>query len=100
MRIKLSALFIFLLVLSFCSQSPKPEKIAAADLILKNGEVYTMEEGHPWASSVIITGKKIIAVLDKDQPIKPYTGPNTKVIDLKGKFVVPGFIDGKVIFER
>jgi predicted amidohydrolase YtcJ len=71
----------------------------AADLILLNGEVYTMEEDHPWATGVVITGNRITAVLDDDGEAEDYRGPNTTVIDLQGKFVVPGFIDGHVHFN-
>jgi predicted amidohydrolase YtcJ len=66
---------------------------------LKNGEVYTMEEDHPWAAAVVITGNKITAVLDSSDRLAPYIGPDTRVIDLKGKFVIPGFIDGHVHFN-
>ena len=81
-----------LLVLS-CSKIP-------ADIVLKNAEVYTMEENQVWASAIVITGNKITAVLDNDKQAEKYIGPDTKVIDLKGKFVVPGFIDGHVHFNR
>lgn len=70
-----------------------------ADLILQNGEVYTMDEAHPWATGVVITGNRITAVLDDDGEAEAYGGPNTTVIDLQGKFVVPGFIDGHVHFN-
>ena len=70
-----------------------------ADLILMNGEVYTMEEDHPWASAVVVTGNRITAVLDDDAEADAFRGPNTDVIDLQGKFVVPGFIDGHVHFN-
>jgi predicted amidohydrolase YtcJ len=73
---------------------------SAADLILLNGDVYTMEEDHPWASAVVITGNTITAVLDDDQAAEEYRGPETRVIDLEGKFVVPGFIDGHVHFNN
>jgi len=73
---------------------------SAADLILLNGAVYTMEEDHPWDSAVVVTGNTITAVLDDDQTAENYRGPNTEVIDLDGKFVVPGFIDGHVHFNN
>jgi len=82
-----------LAMLTSCSKKP-------ADLILTNGEVYTMETSQPWASTVVITGNKIIAVLDRDENYETYRGQNTRVIDLEGKFVVPGFIDGHVHFNR
>jgi predicted amidohydrolase YtcJ len=58
-----------------------------------------MESDQPWASTVVITGDKITAVLDEGEEIESYTGPNTRIIDLTGKFVVPGFIDGHVHFN-
>ncbi len=71
-----------------------------ADLILLNGEVYTMEEDHPWASAVVVTGNTITAVLDDDAAAEAYQGRNTRVVDLHGKFVVPGFIDGHIHFNN
>jgi predicted amidohydrolase YtcJ len=91
----LSALFL----LPFCGPSPGPGSEGPADLILSNGAVYTMEEDHPWASTVVITGNEITAVLDDDAGADMYRGPDTRVIDLEGKFVVPGFIDGHVHFN-
>ena len=37
-----------------------------ADIILRNGDIYTVEEDHPWARVVVITGNKITAVLDDE----------------------------------
>ena len=71
-----------------------------ADIILTNGEIYTMEPDQPWASSIVISKNTIKAVLDKEADIEPFKGPGTRVIDLQGKFVVPGFIDGHVHFNR
>ena len=71
----------------------------SADLILLNGEVYTMEEAQPWASAVVVTGNTITAVLENDAEAEGYRGPDTEVIDLEGRFVVPGFIDGHVHFN-
>ena len=71
-----------------------------ADIILANGEVYTMEENHQWAASVVVSGNKIAAVLDDGEPFDKYVGPETKVIDMSGKFILPGFIDGHVHFNN
>ena len=89
----IAASFLCLLLVASCARKP-------ADIILSGGEVYTMEPDQPWASSVIITGHKIAAVLGSDADIDKYRGPDTRVIDLSGKFVVPGFIDGHVHFNR
>ena len=64
-----------------------------ADLILKNGEIYTMEEDLPWANTIVIAGNKIISVLQDQKEADNFIGSTTKIIDLKGTFVVPGFID-------
>ena len=71
-----------------------------ADLILTNGEIYTMEAAQPWASGVVITGNTITAVLEKKDNYQKYVGPATRIIDLQGRFVLPGFIDGHVHFNR
>ena len=84
-------LSILAVSLSACSKSP-------ADLVLKNGQIYTLEESQPWASAIVIKGNKIVAVLDDDSESSLYVGPNTQVIDLKGQFVMPGFIDAHVHF--
>jgi len=89
-----------LALLGVASCGPEYVSDNPADLILVNGEVYTMEEDHPWASAIVVTGNKITAVLDDDAEADAFRGPDTEVIDLQGKFVVPGFIDGHVHFNR
>lgn len=56
-----------------------------ADLILTNAVVYTLDKRRPWASSVAVSGGKIV---DDTQ-----RGPDTEVIDLGGAFVLPGLVD-------
>jgi len=73
--------------------------VEKADLILLNAEVYTMEEDQPWASAIIISENKIIAVLEDDRTAMKYAGPDTRIADLEGKFVLPGFIDGHTHFD-
>ena len=79
----------------FASCSSYPE----ASIILKNGEIYTMEPGQPWARAVVISGNKILAVLETDTEADRYAGSGTHVIDLHGKFALPGFIDAHTHFE-
>jgi len=78
---------------SSCARTPP------ADLVLKNGEIYTMEAAHPWARAVAVSGNTIVAVLDSDEQAARYVGQTTRVIDLGGRFVVPGFIDGHTHFS-
>lgn len=63
-----------------------------ADLVLKNGIVHTMAGEEP-AEAVAISGSEIIFV-GSDAAVTDYILPTTKVIDLKGRCVTPGFIDG------
>jgi predicted amidohydrolase YtcJ len=91
MKKGLLALSILTLILSFCSNP-------SADLVLKNGQVYTVEKDQPWASAIVITGNKIVAVLEDDKDVSKFIGPSTRVIDLEGQFVMPGFIDAHVHF--
>jgi predicted amidohydrolase YtcJ len=57
-----------------------------------------MEEDQPWAEAIAIKGNKILAVLSDTRKIKSYTGDETRIIDLEGKFVLPGFIDAHTHF--
>jgi len=90
--VKVLCVVTFILLLN-CAAPDRP-----ADIVLLNGEVYTMEEDSPWAKAVVITGNTITAVLENDSEAEKYIGPNTRVIDLEGKFVTPGIIDGHTHF--
>jgi predicted amidohydrolase YtcJ len=74
-----------------------------ADLILTNGNIETMDDGdHAIASAVAIRGEKITAVSYApassitSAEIQKWKGPNTRLIDLHGQFVMPGFNDAHV----
>ncbi|MCI0699051.1 amidohydrolase [candidate division KSB1 bacterium] len=68
-----------------------------ADLILHNGFVWTVDDTKPQAEAVAIRGEQIIKVGSNADVLK-LKGANTRVIDLKGAFVVPGFNDNHVHF--
>jgi predicted amidohydrolase YtcJ len=63
-----------------------------ADLVLKNGVVYTVDNQRSFAEAVAVAGKDIIYVGNADG-IKDYIGSRTEVVNLSGKMVLPGFID-------
>jgi predicted amidohydrolase YtcJ len=71
------------------AQTPK------ADLVLKNGTVYTLDAQRPKARAVAISGNLIRAV-GTDKEVAALVGPTTRVIDLKGQTVIPGFSDSHV----
>jgi predicted amidohydrolase YtcJ len=76
-----------------CVKKPVP-----ASLVLLNGDIYTVNSSFPAATALVVTGNKITAVCASDREAKRYIGPKTRVIDLGGKFVLPGLIDGHVHF--
>lgn len=63
-----------------------------ADIIFINGNVATMEDSPVYAQAVAIKGDKILAVGSTEE-IETYAGDSTEVIDLNGKFVMPGFFE-------
>ena len=63
-----------------------------ADKVFLNGSIYTVDESYPWAQAVAIKDGKIQAV-GKDTDIIELIGADTKVINLKKKLMLPGFID-------
>lgn len=72
-----------------------PAPIGAPDLILLGGRVYTADVKRPWAEAVAISGDRIAAV-GTSASLRSLAGPGTRVIDLRGGFVVPGFNDAHV----
>ncbi len=68
---------------------------APADLVFKNGVIQTMVKEGDTAQAVAVTGDEIVYVGD-DKGVEAYVGNSTKVIDLKGQFMSPGFMDGHI----
>ena len=70
-----------------------------ADLILRSGRVWTGDEAQPWAEAVALRGNSIVAV-GADADAMALQGPDTRVVDLNGRFVSPGFIDNHTHFNN
>ena len=69
----------------------------AADLILINGNVRTMDLGKPRVQAIAARDGKIIAV-GTNRTVRALKGPNTRTIDARGHLVLPGFNDSHVHF--
>ncbi|MFC2094038.1 amidohydrolase [Bacteroidota bacterium] len=67
-------------------------KQETADVIYKNGKIYTVNENQPWAEAVAIKDGKFIKV-GSNAEVESLAGKNTEVVDLKGQFVMPGIMD-------
>ena len=63
-----------------------------ADLVLRGGKAITVDPQNRIASAVAIGGNRITAI-GTDQEIGQLIGPRTQVVDLKGRALLPGFID-------
>ncbi|MFO7893263.1 MAG: amidohydrolase [Longimicrobiales bacterium] len=72
-----------------CGETPDQ----AADLVLRNGHVVTMDSTLPEAEGVAVLGDRIMHV-GPDREVRAYIGPETEVIDLEGRLLIPGFIEG------
>jgi predicted amidohydrolase YtcJ len=80
------------------AQAPQSPAGAPADLILVHGRIYTLDAQKPWAQALAIRGDRVVAV-GGDREIRALAGPRTRVIDLRGKFALPGFNDAHVHIE-
>ncbi len=83
-------LFLLLLLPLFLWSCQEQEQ---ADTILINGSFYTVAEKTPTAKAIAVKGERIIAIGDITS-IEKFKGKNTKTIDLKNQFAMPGFIEG------
>ncbi|KAJ0100960.1 hypothetical protein Patl1_05359 [Pistacia atlantica] len=72
-----------------------PSTPSVADLILRNGVIFTSDESLPFADSMAILNGRILRVGNYSS-IQELAGDGTKELNLEGKFVVPGFIDSHV----
>jgi len=79
-----------LLIATSCS-GPKPKE--TADLILINGNIYTVDSLQARAQAIAVKGERILKV-GSNEDIRQLKGDSTQVIDLEGKFLMPGFIEG------
>lgn len=69
----------------------------AADLIITNAKVWTVDKSLPLAQSVAVLGDRIVAV-GSSADVNAWRGANTKLIDAGGKLLIPGFNDAHVHF--
>jgi predicted amidohydrolase YtcJ len=66
-----------------------------ADLVFRNGAVYTVDAVRSWASAVAVRGGRIVYVGSDSLPTG-LIGSGTEVVDLGGKMLLPGFQDAHV----
>src|SRR5580700_8098228 len=91
-----TACLVLLCCLVLPQQSPAQSR-PAADLIITNAKIWTVDAFQPLAQAVAVLGDRIVAV-GSTSAVDPWSGPNTKVIDAAGKLLLPGFNDAHVHF--
>jgi predicted amidohydrolase YtcJ len=67
------------------------------DRILLNGKIWTGDEARPQAQALAVSGDKILMV-GSDAEIRALAAPDTAILDLQGRLVVPGFQDSHLHF--
>jgi predicted amidohydrolase YtcJ len=71
----------------------------AADLVLLNGKVVTVDDRFTIAEAIAVKGERIVAV-GSNADIEKLKGPATRVVDLNRRTVIPGLIDNHAHFMR
>ena len=71
----------------------KEAKAGQADRIFVNGRVFTAEPGKPLAEGLAVRGPSLLAV-GTSAEMRRHAVKGTEVVDLRGRLVVPGFVDG------
>lgn len=71
----------------------KEAKAGQADRIFVGGRVWTGEPGRPLAEALAVRGTRVLAV-GTNAGVRKHAAKGTEVVDLRGRFVAPGFIDG------
>src|SRR5688572_3794706 len=85
---KINVCFLVLLCLLFAAC-----KRNEADLVIYGGPIYTVNEKTPTVEAVAVTGNTVTFVGSKADALK-LVGGKTKVIDLQGRALTPGWIEG------
>jgi len=90
-RITTAAMILTLAAAAGCG-APAPQH-PPVDRVLLGGTVVTMDPQRPRATAIAVDDFRIAAV-GSDEEIRAWVGEATEVIDLKGRLVIPGFIEG------
>lgn len=70
-------LLVAVIFLSFVNCA-KEENVSSADLVLLNGDIYTVDPDNPWAKSLVITGNTITAVCKNDKEARKFIGSKSR----------------------
>ena len=93
MNVKKITLLVFISILfCSCSRENNSADSNSADIVLKNGSIYTVDENRSWAEAMAIKDGRI-NFIGSNSVVSNFIGDATQVIDLKDKMVMPGIQD-------
>jgi predicted amidohydrolase YtcJ len=95
MRNRLFGLFLVLGLTIVCTPAQTPQQ--HADRIFVNGKIWTEDDARPQAQALAVSGDKLLAV-GTNEEVRALAAPDTAVVDLHGRLVVPGFQDSHLHF--
>jgi predicted amidohydrolase YtcJ len=72
-----------------------PSAKTKADIVFRNGPIYTVNGGAVWARAVAVEAERIVYVGD-DAGVQPFIGSKTRIVDLAGRMLLPGFVEGHI----
>jgi predicted amidohydrolase YtcJ len=90
-----TCILVTTIILAILVPSDLAAEIETPDLILRSGKIVTVNRRFEIAEAMAVHGDRILAV-GRDSKILELAGPETKIIDLDGKMVIPGLIDSHV----
>ena len=77
------------------AEKKAPASPVSANFVLTNGKIYTVNDNQPWAEALAIKGKEIVYVGD-NAGAKAFVGEDTEQSDLKGRLMLPGFVESHI----
>lgn len=84
-----------LLLIALCALLACTSAAPQAELVLRNGAIYTVDAQRSWAEALAIANGRI-AYVGNNAGVEKFIGAKTRVLDLHGKMVLPGFHDSHV----
>jgi predicted amidohydrolase YtcJ len=92
---RMTAVYLFIITMVICGSCRDSEK---ADLVIINGKVLTIDDNNPIAEAIAVKEERIIAIGTNHRISEMIEDGLTKVIDAKGRLVIPGFNDAHLHF--
>lgn len=89
--------FVSILALAAATGCASTMSSSPVTLALVNARVWTADSRRPWAEAVAVSGDRIVAV-GSSAEVRKLAGPDTRMVDVAGRMVVPGFFDSHLHF--